>query len=320
VRLTVLAVPGCPNATLLEQRLAEVLRGRSDITVSRHEVADQDQAVRLGMYGSPALLIDGIDPFAGPGQTASASCRLYRDETGSTGGAPSARQLREAITHPVSIAADTGARTWLDTLGRDDSRRVAPAERRLRAVHQVVLHAFAATGAPPGRDLLDPAARPFDSGQVLAELAAGDYLCLGQDGQITAAYPFSATPTPHTVQITGGAVTWSMCAIDALGISAMLSTPVQITSADPATGERVTVAVTRSSATWDPDTAVVFAGRTASACPGPSAVTCCGHINFFTSHATAAEWAGARPGITGAILSQARALHTGQQIFGQLLR
>ena len=320
MHLTMLAVPGCPNVTLLEQRLAEVLRGRSDITVSRHEVADQDQAFRRGMYGSPALLIDGIDPFASPGQLASASCRLYRDDQGRTGGAPSVRQLRRAIADPVTIAADTGGGPWLDALRRDSDRRVAPAERGLRAVHQAVLRSFAATGGPPGRDQLDQAARPYDSSQAVGELAAGDYLCLGQGGGITAAYPFSPAPTPHKVQISGGAVAYAMCAIDALGIAAMLGTPVQITSADPATGEPVSVAVADNWAVWEPDTAVVFAGRTAPASDGPSAATCCEYINFFTSQASAAAWASARPDITGAILSQARALETGQRIFGHLLR
>ncbi|MGH3394522.1 MAG: organomercurial lyase [Streptosporangiaceae bacterium] len=53
---------------------------------------------------------------------------------------------------------------------------------------------------------------------------------------------------------------------------------------------------------------------------GPSAQLCCGHINFFTSHATAAGWASTRPGIAGGILGQARAYDVGRQIFGPLLR
>jgi Alkylmercury lyase len=70
----------------------------------------------------------------------------------------------------------------------------------------------------------------------------------------------------------------------------------------------------------EPDTAVVFVGRTASGCEGPSAAVCCGYVNFFTSHATAAARTSAHPEITGGILSQARAPEVGQQIFGQLLR
>ena len=69
--LTVLAVPDYPNVMLLEERLAQVLEGRRDVTVSRQVIADQDEAARRGMPGSPTILVDGIDPFAEPGQPAS---------------------------------------------------------------------------------------------------------------------------------------------------------------------------------------------------------------------------------------------------------
>src|ERR1039457_2427992 len=101
--LTVLAVPDYPNVVLLEERLAQVLEGRRDVTVSRQVIADQDEAARRGMHGSPTILVDGIDPFAEPGQPASVSCRLCRDGGGQVDGAPSVRQLRQAIRHPVTI-------------------------------------------------------------------------------------------------------------------------------------------------------------------------------------------------------------------------
>ncbi|MGH3186334.1 MAG: alkylmercury lyase family protein [Streptosporangiaceae bacterium] len=321
MHLVVLAVPGCPSAQVLDQRLERVLEDHRDVTVSHHVIDDAGEAARLGMHGSPTLLVDGIDPFAEPGQRASVSCRLYRHRHGSRAeGAPSVRKLRQAISHPVTVVADTGDDGWLDALGRVSGGRIAPSEGGLRAVHQAVLRSIAATGTPPRQDLLDQAAGPFDSRQVLAELAAGDYLCLDHDGQITAAYPFSVTVTPHTVEIRGGAVAYSMCAIDALGTSAMLGTPVLIRSADSATGEAISVAVHGGAASWEPDTAVVYAGRTASSCTGPSATVCCGYMNFFTSHATAATWTSARPDITGGILSQAKALEVGHRIFGPLLR
>jgi hypothetical protein len=319
VHLTVLAVPDCPSVKLLEQRLTQVLQDRRDVTVSRHTIDDHDLAARRGMHGSPTILIDGIDPFAEPGLPASVSCRLHRHGHGQPDGAPSVRHLRQAISHPVTVAAGTTDRRWLDALARGGPGRVAPAERGLRAVHQAVLRSFAATGHPPGQDVLDQAALPFGSGQVLTELAEGDYLGLDESGRITAAYPFSATATPHTAQITGGASAYSMCAIDALGIAEMLTTKVLIRSADPATGEPISVAVNGNSAVWEPDTAVVFAGHIATACNGPAAATCCRHINFFTSQTTATAWASAHPEITGGIFSQSRALEVGRQIFGPLL-
>ncbi len=265
--LKVLAVPDCPNAVLLEQRLAQVLQDRPDVTVSRQVIADQDEAARQGMHGSPTILVDGKDP-----------------------------------------------------LGRGGRGRVAPAERGMRTVHQAVLRSFAATGRAPEQGVLDEAAAPFDARQVVAELAEDDFLCLDQTGRISAAYPFSAAATPHTIRITGGASAYAMCAIDALGMAEMLHTSVLIRSADPSDGEPVTVTLDRRGAVWHPATAVVFVGRTADQRAGPSAETCCEHVNFFASRRAAEAWASAHPEVTGGILSQARARQVAEQIFGQLLR
>jgi hypothetical protein len=97
MELKVLAVPDCPNVVLLEQRLAQVTEGRRDVTVSRQVIADQGQADRWGMHGSPTILVDGTDPFAEEGEPASLSCRLYQDGNGQVDGAPSVSQLRRAI-------------------------------------------------------------------------------------------------------------------------------------------------------------------------------------------------------------------------------
>jgi hypothetical protein len=187
-------------------------------------------------------------------------------------------------------------------------------------VHQAVLRSFVHTGTAPDMPSLARHAAPFEVSQVLAELADGDFVCLDDAGQITAAYPFSALPTRHRVQISGEATVFAMCAIDALGISAMTGRPVVIESADPSTGEPVTVHVDGTTSTWDPATAMVYVGRTGGQCAGPSASVCCGHMNFFATRAAASAWAACHPEITGGILSQARALQTGIGIFGRLLR
>jgi hypothetical protein len=57
------------------------------VVIRRREVADEREAAEAGMHGSPTLLIDGVDPFAQPGQAASVSCRFYRDATGHLAGA-----------------------------------------------------------------------------------------------------------------------------------------------------------------------------------------------------------------------------------------
>ena len=110
------------------------------------------------------------------------------------------------------------------------------------------------------RHLQPGQAAPFRVASVLGQLADADFLCLDHAGQITVAYPFSALPTPHRVQIAGHATVFAMCAIDALGISAMTGVPVVIESADPSTGQPITLNVDGASSTWDPGTAVVYVG------------------------------------------------------------
>jgi hypothetical protein len=95
--LEILQVPGCPGADLLAVRLAGLLAGRSGPEVTRRIVTSQADAERLGMTGSPTLLAGGADPFARPGQPPSVSCRLYLDEHGRRGPAPSSGQLRAAL-------------------------------------------------------------------------------------------------------------------------------------------------------------------------------------------------------------------------------
>lgn len=96
MRITVLTVPGCPNAPLAMERVTTALAGRP-AEVDLVEVQDQAQAAEFGMNGSPTILLDGIDPLAPDGVLASVSCRLYRDWDGAVAGAPSVAALREAL-------------------------------------------------------------------------------------------------------------------------------------------------------------------------------------------------------------------------------
>ena len=97
MHLEILQVPDCPNAAILAARLDELTGGRPGIAVTRKVVTTEDDADRLGMTGSPTLLVDGVDPFARPGQKPAISCRLYPDEQGMPGPAPSPEQLRAAL-------------------------------------------------------------------------------------------------------------------------------------------------------------------------------------------------------------------------------
>ena len=111
MELILLTVPDCPNAGVFEERLAAALAGRPDTIVRRREIADEQQAAQAGMYGSPTLLINGVDPFAVPGQVPGLACRLYRDATGRSAGAPPVEALRRAVEQAVGPGSDTTARS-----------------------------------------------------------------------------------------------------------------------------------------------------------------------------------------------------------------
>ncbi|MFF6829121.1 hypothetical protein [Streptomyces longwoodensis] len=96
MRITVLAIPACPNSPVVLERITAVLTGRA-ADVELVEVRDEAEAVRWRMTGSPTLLIDGVDPFAWDGAEPSLSCRLYRGPDGRAGGAPSEEALRQAL-------------------------------------------------------------------------------------------------------------------------------------------------------------------------------------------------------------------------------
>ena len=102
MELTLLSVPDCPNAATFEERLAAALAGRPDVVVRRCEIVSEREAAEAGMHGSPTLLIDGVDPFAAPGQAPGLACRLYRDAAGHAAGAPQVEALRRALEHASS--------------------------------------------------------------------------------------------------------------------------------------------------------------------------------------------------------------------------
>ncbi|GAA0671916.1 hypothetical protein GCM10010193_25280 [Kitasatospora atroaurantiaca] len=316
MRVEMLTVPECPNGPVLEERLAVVLADRPGVEVLHRVVEDQGAAGRLGMRGSPTLLVDGIDPFAAPGTPTSVSCRLYRTADGRVDGAPSVEELRRVLGQsgtPAAADPSTGP------AGRGGRGRLAPVEGGHRAVQQAVLRSFAVVGRAPEAADLDRVTRPYGvpAAQVLAELAAEDFLTLDETGRIRAAYPFLATETDHVVHIAGGSSVWAMCAIDALGIPVMLGRDADITSTDPVTGRPIRVEFTGGRARWQPASAVVSHGVRAAG--GPAASACCGYLRFFTDRATAAHWIEARPGLSGEILTQTQAERLGTAIFGPLL-
>ncbi|MFE3223676.1 alkylmercury lyase family protein [Nocardia sp. NPDC059228] len=331
MKLEILQVPHCPNVAVLEDRIRQATAGHPIVLEISHRVIDDpDDAAAAGMAGSPTLLVDGVDPFAVPGQVPSVACRLYRSESGGIDGAPTVGALRAALQlEPIDAPDDSRAAG--DCCAPSDTegslapglttwRRAAqPADPAEKEIHQAVLRGFAATGRPPSATELARIAARFDvlAESVLARLHAADVIRLDAAGAIASAYPFSTSPTRHRVRITNGATVYAMCAVDALGVPAMLGTDAVVISADPSTSEPVEITIRDGELTAQPATTVVFLGARAG--EGPSADSCCNDLNFFTDRDTAQRWSDAHPHLDGTILDLAAARRLGEDIFGAQL-
>ena len=96
MRVTLLYFDGCPNWQVTQARL-ESLAGELDFGLECRRVDTPDDAERLQFRGSPTVLVDDQDPFAGGDEPVGLSCRVYRTEEG-LAGAPTERQLRDVLT------------------------------------------------------------------------------------------------------------------------------------------------------------------------------------------------------------------------------
>jgi hypothetical protein len=82
----------------MHDRLREALRaeGLAIIEPILELVATPEDAERLRFVGSPTVLVDGHDPFAGGETTFGLSCRVYQTPEG-LAGSPTTEQLRSAL-------------------------------------------------------------------------------------------------------------------------------------------------------------------------------------------------------------------------------
>lgn len=88
----------CPSWRLAESRLAEALvgLGRGPSAITHQLVATPEEAEAAGFRGSPTILVNGRDPFAGPNDPVGLSCRIYRSPAGFDH-APSVEALRSVL-------------------------------------------------------------------------------------------------------------------------------------------------------------------------------------------------------------------------------
>lgn len=94
-----LVIDCCPHADAAAANLTAALAeaGVGEAVVSRVVIETARDASRWEFRGSPTVLLDGRDPFAGDApRSFEISCRVYRTPDG-LAGAPSVQQLVEAL-------------------------------------------------------------------------------------------------------------------------------------------------------------------------------------------------------------------------------
>ncbi len=198
--------------------------------------------------------------------------------------------------------------------------KVAGLNASEKDLYRAILLAFPELGQPPTREWLQAKATALGiEADVATSILADDGLIEWDPttGAILAAYPFSATPTPHRVELAGAQPVYAMCAVDALGIPFMLGRDAIVISQDPISGGPIQIIVRGAETAWNPQEAVVFVCAPSGASCSDSAS--CTQINFFRSIESADVYRRTYPEMQGCVLSQAEAVAYGRTLFGNLL-
>lgn len=185
-----------------------------------------------------------------------------------------------------------------------------------RHLHRALLEALLVTGAVPSAEALTQTVGIHRDAlrARLHALVAADYAVLDAAGEVATLYPLSAAPTPHVVVI-DGEPRFAMCAIDALGIPAMLGRELTIAAACGLCHAPIRLVVRPGQVTVaEPPATVVIARRDTR---GPAAATCCPATVFACHTAHGATLLERLPRTS--LLALPEALAHGEAHFGDLL-
>lgn len=161
-----------------------------------------------------------------------------------------------------------------------------------RQLHAHILHALLQGRSLDWIELLQngvaAATRP-----AWEDLVHSGAVVVNESGEVIAAYPLSATPTRHIVEV-GSFRAWANCAIDALAVPRMVGRSGRITSECAHCGAAITIAVDDQTVFGTPASVVVGYGGLADCCDRPALEGRCPYINFFCGMEHADSWV--RPG------------------------
>lgn len=86
----------CPHWKTTHERLQSLAAERDDVSVTLQRIETPEEAERLQFHGSPSILVDGVDVFAGVSAPVGLTCRRDHTEDG-VPGAPTLEQIRAAL-------------------------------------------------------------------------------------------------------------------------------------------------------------------------------------------------------------------------------
>jgi hypothetical protein len=159
---------------------------------------------------------------------------------------------------------------------------------------------------------------PAAVGAALATLHSAGALYLA-DGNVIAAYPFSAVPTMHRLRI-GRSVTYANCALDALAVPCMADGRVDIDSECAQCGTPITIQMIGEHVlAVQPEAPVLFSTAHPGDKSGPAVLTRCPHINFFCAAEHANEWRASHPQQQGTVLSLGQGIARARALFDRVI-
>jgi hypothetical protein len=151
---------------------------------------------------------------------------------------------------------------------------------------------------------------------ILNKLDQVDAIHLDNDGtKIVAAYPFSGSETSHLVSLKrkGFKRVYTMCAIDALGMSFMFNCDVSIESLCNHCRERIEIEIKDNEIIiLNPKNPVVWCDMEYSCC---AATSLCKNTNFFSSEKHYKDWQKGKPIRKGSLLQIPEAFYLGKLFF-----
>lgn len=99
MHVEVLHIHQCPSWIETGVRLKDALEaaGLSGDDIEFRVIETAQEAAAVQFFGSPTILLDGVDAFTGADRTTDLACRLYQTESGRLTGLPSTEQISTAI-------------------------------------------------------------------------------------------------------------------------------------------------------------------------------------------------------------------------------